>query len=821
MVRVYIPEHGEPFQGRTVIGEGLHVGSVPTSTYRLQLAPGFGFREAAELAGYLARLGVSHVYVSPVLQAVPGSMHGYDVVDHSRISDDLGGEPGLREMARRFAAAGLGLILDIVPNHMAIPDPEHLNPAVWSVLRDGPASPYAHWFDIDWNAGQGRILLPVLGRSLDDCLATGELTLDSHGVEPIIRYHRHAFPVAPGTERLPLPELLDAQPYALTFWRAGLTATGLNYRRFFDITSLIGLRVEDPNVFAATHRVLLELLDDGTVTGLRVDHPDGLAAPGAYLDRLNTASGGAWTVVEKILSGAERLPTEWACAGTTGYDALNRILGLFVDRSGAEPLTELLGELTGGSADYATVEAEAKRDVSRRLFVPEVQRLVALAASVCRAAGAIHGPRALRAALIELLVAMPVYRVYVASGEPPSRADARVLTEAAERARRSLADEYHDALRTVHRLLVDPHWCAGPAHEELNIRFQQTCGAVLAKGVEDTAFYRWPRLVALNEVGGDPGRFGVAPEEFHAYCTRLARSRPATMTTLSTHDTKRQEDVRARLAVLAELPGEWGRQVRAWQRLGPAGPVEPALRYLLWQTLVGSWPIGVERLVGYLEKAAKEAKTATSWIDPDEAYEDAVRGYAEAVLADPELCGQISGFVVRIAPFARANVLGQKLVQLTMPGVPDVYQGCELPGYALVDPDNRRGVDFEHQRELLARVDERSPQTLEEEKLHVVAHALRLRREHPRTFAGAYRSLVADGPAAEHAVAFLRNGAVVTIATRLPAGLEQRGGWSTTIVELPPGPWYDRLTDTTHDGGPTLLTDLLSHLPVALLTRPA
>ena len=824
---------------------------VPVSTYRLQLHAGFGFAAAGSVADYLAAIGVTDVYLSPVLQAVPGSRHGYDVVDHSRLSDDLGGRAAFTDMVRRFRAHGLGVIVDVVPNHMAVPAPEWLNRQLWSVLADGRHSDCADWFDIDWTALGGRMLLPVLGGPARDCLADLAVGVAGDGAPPwvapgdaVLRYFDHVLPLRPGTERLPLMDLLDAQHYSLADWRAA--ARALNWRRFFDVSTLIAVRAEDPGVFAATHGLLLELMSDGLIDGLRVDHPDGLADPRGYLERLAKATGGAWVVAEKILTGGARLPSDWPCAGTTGYDALAMVDGLFHDPAGDVPLTRLYRQRTGGPADFAGVALDAKRQVAAESLAAEVARLARLAQ---QAGGpALAGVRAgdLITVLTELLASFGVYRAYVTRGDPgerPASQTVTAVTAAARAARGRLPASLHGTLAAVGELVLGRGGAAGPCRDEFVVRFQQTCGPVIAKGVEDTAFYRWSRLVSRNEVGGDPDRLAVSTVEFAAFANRIARDWPATMTTLSTHDTKRQEDARARLAALSEVSREWGEAVERWHRRaaelagGRSGP-EADTEYLLWQTLTGAWPVGAERLMTYLTKAMREAKSRTSWAEPASEYERAVLGYAAAALADPGLTGQIAEFVAAITPAARVNSLGARLVQLTMPGVPDVYQGSELGGFSLVDPDNRRPVDFDRCRALAAAADaglspgpgqspaaiagdrpgHRDDCTLAAEKLLVMSRALRLRRAHPDLFTGSYAALACDGPAAAHAVAFARGGRAVTLATRLPTGLLRAGGWRGTSLCLPAaGEWLDVLTGTAHDGPRVSVAALTARLPVALL----
>jgi malto-oligosyltrehalose synthase len=753
--------------------------TTPTGTYRLQFRAEFGFEAAAELAGYLADLGISHVYTSPILQAVPGSTHGYDVVDHGRISEDLGGEEAFRAMAARFREHGIGLIVDVVPNHMAIPAPETMNRPFWDVLREGEAGRGSRWFDIDWSSEE--VVLPVLGKPYRDVQA------DLLGDGDVLRYFEHVFPL-PGH-------------YRLAYWKDGEP----NYRRFFDISTLIGLRVEDPEIFEATHAVLLALVAEGLIDGLRIDHPDGLTDPRGYLRMLAERTGGAWTVVEKILLGDEILPADWPCAGTTGYDSLGMIGGLFNDPAGERPLTDLYVAGTGGPAEFEPVERAAKRFAAEQILRPEVDRLHGVLVRILPE----EDPAALRDALVELVTAMPVYRAYVVPGEAAPASARDILGKAwpdplvARVAGLALGDEGRDELR-----------------DEFVVRFQQTAAPMMAKGVEDTAFYRWSRQAALNEVGGDPARFAVSPGEFHEFCARLGRDWPATMTTLSTHDTKRQEDVRARLAVLTELPAEWAEALASWgaagrshggeTRSGRDSPLEPDLDQLMWQTIVGAWPLDAVRLGEYLTKAMREAKTRTSWKDPDQGYEEAVLGYAAELLADAGLTDEIEAFVVRLAAAARVNSLGQKLVQLTMSGVPDVYQGCELLGLSLVDPDNRRPVDYNRRQSLLKNPDG----SLDAEKLLVTSRALWLRREHPDWFSAGYTALEAVGDAADHVVAFRRGGAI-TVVTRLSESL---GDWGSTTLSLPDGVWRDCLTDGEYRGA-VRIGDLLGRgLPVALLT---
>ncbi|MEU9128619.1 malto-oligosyltrehalose synthase [Kitasatospora sp. NPDC048540] len=788
----------------------------PTASYRLQLQPGFTLHDAERAVPYLAALGVSHLHLSPLLEAVPGSTHGYDTVDHTRISEQLGGEPALRALAAEARRHGLGLIADVVPNHMALPVPEQLNRPLWEVLRDGPDSPYAPWFDIDWTAqpgpedapGRGRLLLPLLGDRLGAVL--DQLTVDGD----VLRYHDHAFPLRPGTGALPLERLLARQWYRLAWWR--LSSEELNYRRFFTVNELIAVRVEVPEVFEATHRTLLRLHAEGVLDGFRIDHPDGLADPRGYLRQLAAATGGAYTVVEKILTGEERLPADWPCAGTTGYDALRRIDGVLTDHAGAERL------VTAYQRDVAdrTGAAEAGRLARAELTAPdgelaaEVERAVRLAARICAAEPALadHGAGELRHALRALLTEYPVYRPYVVPGES-APAEAVAEFDTVFEALREAGEEPGPTVALVRDLALG-RLGRSPAKDEFCARFGQTASAVAAKGVEDTAFYRWTALLALNEVGGDPGRPGVRPADFHRWCAELEQHRPSGMTALSTHDTKRSADARARLAVLTELPELWAAECAAWTTAAGPCPDRPTA-WLLWQTLVAAWPIGPERLVSTLLKSAREAKVHTSWTAPDERFERWLTEYARGVLGNIGLCPRIDGLVQLLAPFARSNSLSAALLQLAAPGVPDLYQGSEEPLYTLVDPDNRAPVDLGALAVRLTDSPADRPGDLAREKLHLTTTALHLRRTHPF---GSYRPLAATGPAAEHLLAFGRGEDVLALATRLPYGLHRRGGWADTALALPPGSWTDELTGRHFPGGPARVADLLEHLPVALLT---
>ncbi|MFI2506435.1 malto-oligosyltrehalose synthase [Streptomyces sp. NPDC018972] len=776
--------------------------AVPTATYRLQLQPGFPFGAAADAVPYVASLGVSHLHLSPVLEAVPGSLHGYDVVDHTRVREELGGEEGLRELARTAREHGLGLVLDIVPNHMAM-SPRH-NRALWEVLREGPASPYARWFDIDWEAQGGQVLLPVLGGPLGQ--EAGHLKTDGD----VLRYHDHAFPLREGTAGLPLPRLLDAQWYRPVWWR--LARTELNYRRFFSISELIGVRVEDPEVFEATHAKILQLLREGVVDGLRVDHPDGLADPDGYLRRLHEATGGRWTVVEKILSDGEPLPASWPVAGTTGYDALRHVDGLFTDPAG---FGELLGRYRrfaapqtdrGGDWD-ATVRRAAYKVLTHELAT-EVDRLTRVAGRLCATAPETglrdRAPWALRTALQELLVRLEVYRPYASVD-----ASAVVTEEAAAEARLAFAVPEEAGAVDVVRDLVLGRYGDGAEYVEFRTRFAQTASALRAKSVEDTAFYRYVPLLSATEVGGNPGAPAVSPERFHAYCARVQRDWPSTGTVVSTHDTKRSADVRAALQVLTECPERWADVLAEVTRAGEGVP-DAQLAWAAWQTVFGLGPAEEERVRGALLKHVREAGLYTSWTEQEPPYEEAV---ARFVAAGP--CGvpgeRVAALRASLEAHVRANVLGTALVHLTMPGVPDLYQGTEHEYRALVDPDNRRTVRFTSD----------GGDGSSKEKEAVTRAALRLRARRPDVFGdtASYEPLSAEGPAAAHCLAFVRSGEVLTAVTRLSLRLAEAGGWRDTRLPLPPGRWADVLEKGREFSGHARVEELLGRSPVALLER--
>lgn len=760
---------------------------LPLSTYRLQIREGFDLSAAADLTDYLTALGADWLYLSPLLVAESGSDHGYDVVDHSRIDPVRGGAEGLARLADVARAAGRGILVDVVPNHMGVATPSG-NPWWWDLLTHGQESRYAEAFDVDWAAANGKIRIPVLG--------DGDTELDAlRIVDGQLHYYDNAFPLAPGTadDGADARTVHDRQNYELVNWRRA--DAELNYRRFFAVNSLAGIRVEVPWVFEESHAEILRWVNEGLVDGLRIDHPDGLADPGGYLDALQAATGGTYVLVEKILEGDELLPPSWAVAGTTGYDALGDIDRVLVDPAGKPVLDALEAKLAGTPTDADAVWPELvyenKRRIADGILRSEVLRLERLVPGVPAAADAIA----------ELLAAFPVYRSYLPFGAEHLRHAARTAS-----ARRPDLAATIDALLDV---LADPEHPAA-------VRFQQTSGMVMAKGVEDTAFYRFSRLTSLNEVGADPGEFCIDVASFHERQQHRQASLPASMTTLSTHDTKRGEDVRARISVLAELAAEWESTLDELRALAPLddGPFEK----LLWEAVVGAWPASQDRLDAYAEKASREAGDSTTWTAPNEAFEEKMHGLVAAVFENDEVSRIVARTVERIAQAGWSNSLAAKLIQLTAPGVPDVYQGSELWETSLVDPDNRRPVDFGVRREYLSRIDRGWLPPVDESgaaKLLVTSRALRLRRDRPELFSR-YLPVPAYGAAQNHVIAFDR-GDAVTVATRLPIGLESAGGWRDTTLEIAGRPWIDVLTGERFAGGAVRLSELLRQYPVALL----
>lgn len=816
----------------------------PVSTYRLQLGPDLSFDQARKLLPYLESLGVTDLYLSPILEAAPGSTHGYDVVDHSIISTVMGGEKKFVELAEAAHRLGMGVVVDVVPNHMAVPVPLYLNKALWSVLRDGPSSEFASWFDIELEEEGDGLLMPILGERIGSVLAQGQLELDTmvipgyedEGEQPVLKYFDHVFPVRRNTESLPMIDLVDRQFYRLAYWR--VANEELNYRRFFDVDTLAAVRVEDEEVFDATHALLLKLFHAGHIDAFRIDHPDGLADPRGYFRQLSAATNGAWIAGEKILDGDELLPGDWPIAGTTGYAAAWRIQSLMTDPGGILNLGQVMNEIAGDApGDLPRMIADAKREVISMSLIAEIERLTTLLSDLCREDVRLrdHTQSSLRDCVIALMVEMDRYRAYVVPGETPSTDSVQALQGAAERARKLLPDDRHETLEVVLDLLLGKEiGSAGRTHDakraELIVRFQQTCGPVMAKGVEDTAFYRWTMLLSSCEVGSDPRHPAISSDDFHSWLQNVAPAWPAEMTCGTTHDTKRGEDVRARIGVISQYSEEWKQLIAAVrERCVPHRPstLDGRTENMLWQTIAGTWmpegPINHDRLTTYLRKASREQKTWTTWTNPNEEAEEALFMFARYALTDTHVTKLFADWFERTSPAVRSALLATKAIQLTMLGVADLYQGEEITQNSLVDPDNRRPVDYgdiapklESFQDLTALPSE---STLDEEKLWLTHKILRLRKELPTAFVGSqsgYRPLpVTTG----HAFAFARTidhePAVVTVTERLHSGVAS--GYGHHSVVLPEGTWTDILTGNSWDGGSVQLADLLAALPVAVL----
>lgn len=793
----------------------------PRSTYRLQITEDFDLLDAARRLAYLHELGVDWVYLSPLLSSETGSSHGYDVADHSAIDPSRGRASGLSALSAEARRLGMGVLVDIVPNHVGIARPWE-NEWWWHVLTHGEESPYASAFDIDWEAGGGRLLIPVVGDDDLEQTPTGQVRVANLRVlGGELHYHDQRFPLAPDSANGPDEDPADVharQHYELVHWRRA--DDELNYRRFFAVNTLAAIRVEDPEWFARSHEEIRRWFDEGLVDGLRVDHPDGLRDPGQYLDDLAALTGGAYVLVEKILEPGEELPRTWATAGTTGYDALALVDRVLVDPAGEQPLDALEARLRGRDVDWPAMIHDTKRAVAHGILHAEVRRITRELVAVLTAqhgADDLPTTEQVEDAVAELLACFPVYRSYLPEGHEH-------LDHALAEARRHRPD-LAAVVDVVAPVLSDG--AAAPTQ-----RFQQTSGMVMAKGVEDCAFYRWSRLTSLNEVGGDPSVFAVSPERFHEEMATRQADWPEAMTAASTHDTKRGEDTRARISVLAEVPEHWEAALTRLLELVPVP--DPGFGSLLWQAVVGAWPTSLDpsmtetwrdRLHGYAEKAMREAGDRTTWTEPDADHEAAVHRAVDAALDDPDVRAVLEDLLGTVAGPGWTNALSAKLVGLTMPGAPDVYQGSELWELSLVDPDNRRPVDFDARAALLKEVRAGERPSLRADlddgggaKLLLTHVALTARRDHPEWFT-TYRPVEALGDAAGHVLAFDR-GAAITVATRLPVALERGGGWRDTTLPLPPGRWVDLLTDRRvqpDDRGVVEVAQLLADHPVALL----
>ena len=834
---------------------------VPRATYRLQLGPDLDFAGAAELVQPLAKLGVSHLYLSPVCEAAPGSTHGYDVADPRRIATALGGEEGLRSLAERATAHGLGIIVDVVPNHMAA----HLANPYWrELLANGRFGAAGGIFDVAWRSPvpglEDKTIVPVLGDVYGRVLERGELSLVNDGDELALGYFDHRFPLSAesreAVERAGGPDefagtpgelvtydrlhaVIEAQHYRLVHWRIGDRI--VNYRRFFTITDLAAVRVEDAEVFDLVHGTLLRLIDEDVIDGLRIDHPDGLHDPARYFDRLAERSGGVWTVAEKITHPGETLP-DWPVAGTTGYEFCNDVLGvLAIDPAAQEPLSRLDMEL-GGAGGYVGVAVAGMREILATGLAADVDRMARLLWRVTQSDIRVRDVDLdhCRDAISGIAAGIGVYRPYV---DPQTRQasefDREIVKSAVAGAITAQAAPPWLLEFTGRVVLGD----AGdsPEHLELLARFPQLSSAAVAKGTEDTAFYRYRRMLALNEVGGDPGRFGLDVPAFHQANDERARRHPNAMLTTATHDTKRGEDTRLRMAALSEESSAWTAAVETW-RSRLTEEIDGQVATLIWQTMIGIWPLSGrpgrtwrQRLVDYLVKAEREAAERTTWTDQNEAFERALGTFVDDLLADEEFLASFVPLATRASEIAMVTGLSQVLLRATAPGVPDTYQGMELWDDHLVDPDNRRAVDWSERRQIIGMLDDDHPRQLWDSrrdgrvKAHVLSRALRTRADVPSAFGAkaTYRPLQANGHWADRLLVFTRqadDAQVIVIATRLPGPLIDAGGavgdvWGDTALELPgEGELVDALTGRTYTTGTVRIAELLGDVPVALLS---
>ena len=819
----------------------------PPTLYRLQLTPESGFRAAATVAVYLARLGVTHLYVSPVFEAGRGSTHGYDVTDPTRLRSELGGEEEFVRLVERCRDLGLGIVVDFVPNHLAAT----CENAWWKdVLRHGRRSAFAGFFDIDWDAdANGKLVLPVLGEPLEDLLNDGRVRADPEGAS--IRFDSLALPMAPGSGsgEADVATVVDRQWYRPVFWREGIRL--VNYRRFFDINDLAGLRVEDPAVFDAVHVRLIELVKGGYVDGIRLDHVDGLREPGAYLRRLRREVGDIPIWVEKILGRGEQLPGDWPVEGSTGYEFAAALNGVFVQPGGLAEMERLYGRRPFKDHLFAK-----KLQAMDTLFEAELRRLAGgLSRISIRGRPAAVDEQELREAIRMVTAALPVYRTYVAHGGR-SRADEAVLRSAFDGAAARGLESDSAAARLLRAVLLGEmgQRRAGREVTEWVMSWQQLTGPVMAKGAEDSALYSYVTVASMNEVGGDPAGGFVGLDAIGEVCGRNAARAPLSINTTSTHDTKRSEDVRARLNVISERPDEWARffddlRRAVERRAGRGASLGTEMELLVSECLVGAWPpAGLEtggfrdRLAAYGVKAAREAKERTSWLDPDREYEERVETWAGAavgaVMADEG--GRFAAYVASVAHAGRVNSLAQVVVKLTSPGIPDIYQGTETWDYSLVDPDNRRPVDFDalvRMLDGLERPDVRREGRDRELKLFVTSRLLRARRERPDLFrSGSYELLQTVGERAGNLYSFARTAGreqVVTVVPRLvasEANPEEGALWGGTGIQTGTPAvvsWTNVLTGQTmtagDDHGTLLAADLFSELPVAVVAgcRPS
>lgn len=857
---------------------------IPDATYRLQFGPDFGFRDACGIVSYLRLLGISDIYASPIFYCAEGSTHGYDVCDPDRLNPELGSDEDFESLADKVREQQMGWLQDIVPNHMAY---SARNRRLMETLKFGPRSAYGEFFDIDWEhpALDGKLLAPFLGRHYRQCLDSGEIELRAAGGWARMGYYGLELPLSRETSfclgekdsagenaggrytAKDFPEgdldgIIARQHFAPSCWKRA--DEEINYRRFFTINGLIGVRVEDESIFDETHRFVLELTGRGIITGLRVDHIDGLYGPAEYLRRLREKSGGMYTLVEKILGLSEDIPRDWPVEGTTGYKFLNYVNGLFCKADNEAVFSRIYEEFTGPSAGIAELAREKKRLILESHLGGDLDNLARLLKKI---AGSVASGRdfslpALREALAEFLCAFPVYRSYIEGRE--IRPEDRCRIQAAAAAARELRPARAAEIDFTAMLLLDDERlrpCAGRLH--FIRRLQQLTGPLMAKGFEDTLFYVYNRLLSLNEVGGEPGRFGICPSVFHGFAESESANWPHTLNATATHDTKRGEDARARINVLSEIPLEWERNLRHWSGLNAGKkktvrgvPVPgPEMEYFLYQALIGAYPFQESergqfpsRFREYLVKAAREAKTFTDWAEPDPEYEAALADFAGAIL-DPGLSHDFLDsflpFQARVAGYGVYNSLSQLLIKITAPGVPDLYRGTELWSLDFVDPDNRRPVDFAQRRRHLEEIIERSAKDLTglvselletrgdgRLKLYVTWRALKARKDFNSAFRGDYRAVKPSGMRSQNVLCYLREAndcRVLVVAPRfftvlapLDRGPFGREAWHDTFLSCPESEgvlWTEEFTGRQVRGtGEMPVADVLTHFPIALLT---
>jgi (1->4)-alpha-D-glucan 1-alpha-D-glucosylmutase len=793
----------------------------PVASYRIQLTPTFGFADTIGLLDHLVALGVSHLYLSPIAEAVPGSLHGYDVIDHTRVRAEFGGEAGLVELLDTAGGRGLGVMIDHVPNHMSVAEAQ-LNDRWWELLRDGASSDAARWFDVDRDAADGRVIVPKLGDPLADVLASGELTIGDGDRGPELRYGPLRFPLATGTEGLGPAEAVEHQHYRLQWWRE----PARNVRRFFTIDDLVAVRAEEPDIAELIDTIPARLARHPAFAGVRVDHVDGLARPGAYLAGLRERIGAdRWLLVEKILAPGESLPPSWPVDGTTGYEHIRVSEHTFLDPGARTPLDRLWTDLTGDARGFVEIEEQARREVLAGGLQPDLDRLVQLVAShpTDRAGARVVDVDRLRQAIVELTIGVHRYRTYL----PDDAASVAELDRARHRAtstRPDLADAIETSVGLIRSVPV------------VATRWEQLTSPTMAKGAEDRAFYRYLRLPSMCEVGGAPGDFSMSVDEFHHHQLAVQAATPTTMLAGTTHDTKRSEGVRARSLALAALGDEWPDAVRAWLDGHDDHGLDAAILLLALHTAVSAWPIDADRMTEYLVKSAREADVHTSWTGPDAEYEAALGALAEDLAADllddPDDRG-LGRIVTRTIMPGWANSLALVAIRLTVPGVPDLYQGTVSFTYSLVDPDNRVEPDWDERRALVAAsrdLDARSAwsgEHVEAAKAVVITRTLGLRRRRAPAFGAAagYLPLEVIGVHADRVLAFARSapdGSEQQPLVAVVVAMRTVDSWDDTAVVLPPGTWRDVLVDDAQvlaGGAAVPVTWWLDAFPVAVLDR--